>query len=68
MLKGLALGLLVIMVFNFVILNIIGAIYTGFLIYFLYLGWTTFNFCSVLFFFIFCLIQSVTYLLTIVGR
>ena len=56
------------MVFNFVIINIIGALYSGFLIYFLYLGWAQFNFCSVLFFFIFCLVQSITYLLLIVGR
>lgn len=56
------------MVFNFVILNIMGAVYTGLLIYFLYLSWTQFNFCSILFFFIFSCIQTVTNLLGIVER
>jgi hypothetical protein len=43
-------------------------IFSLLLIYFLYIGWARFDACSVLMFFVFCLLQSVQYMLTIIDK
>lgn len=64
-----ALILLVFAVLDFTItLNIMSGIFNLLLIYFLYVGWARFDACSVLIFFIFCLLQTVQYLLVIIDK
>jgi hypothetical protein len=42
-------------------------IFAFLLIYFLYIGWTTFNWCMVLGFFMFCTMQSIQSIILFVG-
>jgi hypothetical protein len=67
MLQALAIGLLIIGIIGLLTSLVFELLYDLLLIYMLYIGWTTFNWCITLTFFLFCTMQTIQSIIVMVG-